>query len=172
MKEEIKTLIPKESIIEKIKELSLEIKKDFKKDIFCVVVLTGAMTFFKDLEEELEKLGLNVNYSLIKLSSYKGTETTGKINIVIDLKEDINGKEVLIVEDIVDTGLTLNFLRDYLIKKGAKNVKICALLDKKERRKQPINLDYVGFTVPNKFIVGYGIDYNEKYRDLDFIGYL
>lgn len=172
MKGEIKVLISKEEINQKIKGIALKIKKDFKEGVYCIVVLTGAMTFFKDLEKELRLLGLKVESSTVRLSSYKDTESIGKVNIVKDIRGDITGKDMLVIEDIVDTGLTLNFLKEHLLKKGAKSVKICALLDKKERRKKPTKIDYVGFDVPNQFIVGYGIDYNEKYRDLNFIGYI
>jgi hypoxanthine phosphoribosyltransferase len=172
MEEKIRTLIPADEIRRKVKELALEIKKDFRRDVFCIVVLTGAMVFFIDLMRELRALGMRIGFASIKLSSYKDRESTGKINIDLDVKEDIKGKNILVVEDIADTGLTLNFLKRHLAEKGAKEVKICALLDKKQRRQLLVKLDYVGFNIPDKFVVGYGIDYNQKYRDLDFIGYI
>ncbi len=172
---EIKELISEEKIRERIKTLSAEIKKDFCGDdnnIFCVVVLTGAFVFFADLMRGLNSAGMNVEYAPVKVTSYKGTESTGVIRVDLDVKEDLKGKHVLIVDDIIDSGNTLNFLKAHLLKKGASEVRICVLLDKKERRKSPVDLDYIGFDIPNMFVVGYGLDYNGKDRDLSFIGYI
>ena len=109
----------------------------------------------------------------MKVSSYgKGTETTGNVELKIDLSTNIENKNVIIVEDILDTGYTLNYLYDYLKSKNPKTLKICVLLDKKERRKKEIKVDYVGFEIENKFVVGYGLDYADKYRNLPYVGYI
>ncbi len=167
----LKVLISPERLEERVKELAEMIKKDYGHKVFCSVVLTGAMVFFTNLMKELKKINVEVIYDPIKVSSYSGTESTGKVNLELDMKQDIKNKRVLIVEDIIDTGLTLKYLKEYMLRKGAAEVKICSLLDKKARRKEPIEADYVGFEIPDKFIVGYGVDYNERFRDLNFIGY-
>jgi len=168
---EIKNLISKEDIRKKVKEIADNIKKEYPEEIFCIVVLIGAKTFFNDLEKELKSLDVKVEHAEIKISSYKGTESTGKLQIKGDLP-DITGKHILIVEDIIDSGLTLKFLKKFLYEKGAEDVKICAFTDKKARRKHEVKVDYVGFEIPDKFVVGYGMDYDEKYRELDYIGYI
>ena len=129
-----------------------------------------AIVFFVDLLRALTKLGACVKYSLVKVSSYKRKESAGTINLELGMEEKIDGKRILLVEDIVDTGVTLDFLKKYLLGKNAEEIKICALLDKKARRKKHIKIDYIGFKVPDKFVVGYGIDYDQQYRDLSYIG--
>lgn len=164
-----KVLITAECLKKRIVALANEIAKDFK-EIYAIVVLEGAKYFFNDLEKLLKERGLNVCYDEIKLSSYSKKESSGEVIIKKDIKADLLDKDVLIVEDIVDTGLTLNFLKDYLLnKKYVRDVKICALLDKPARRKVEIKLDYVGFIIPNEFVVGYGIDYEAHYRELPYI---
>ena len=167
---EVKVLITDDEIKKRVKELALAIKTDLGENIYCVVILTGAIVFFVDLMRALTELGACVKYSLIKVSSYNHKTSTGAINLELGMEEKIDGKRVLVVEDIVDTGATLDFLKRYLLRKRAKEIKICALLDKKSRRKRQIEIDYVGFEVPDKFVVGYGIDYDQKYRDLSYIG--
>lgn len=173
---EIEVLIEREEIKEKVEELGDDIYQDHKdyKELNLVTVLEGARTFSKDLERELFNHGFEVNNYFIKLSSYgSGTESSGHVEIEKDLEGNIEGKDVIIVEDIVDTGLTLSFLRNYLLKeKKANSVKIATFLDKYSRRKCKVPLDYAGFEVEDKFVVGYGIDFNEQYRDLDYIGFL
>ena len=110
--------------------------------------------------------------AFMKVSSYEGTESTGKINFTLDISEDITGKNVLIVEDIVDTGRTLAYVKKYLESKNPKNVKICTMLNKKERRVIDLEPEYVAFNIPDKFVIGYGLDYDEKYRNLPYVGYL
>jgi len=171
----IKKYISQEKINKKVKELAKRVYKDYKKynELNLVTVLTGAKYFSKDFIREIKKLGIKkVTEKFVKLKSYSGTETTGKVRIVRDVK-NIAGKHILIIEDIVDTGLTLSFLKKYLLqKRKAKSVKICSFLDKPSRRQKKIKIDYLGYKVPNKFIVGYGLDYNEKYRGLRYIGVL
>ena len=108
----------------------------------------------------------------VKVSSYSGTESSGKINFTLDVSTDITNKNVIILEDIIDTGRTLSFLKSYLLKKSPKSVKICTLLDKKERRVVDLSPDYTCFEIPDKFVIGYGLDYDEKYRNLPYIGYV
>ena len=110
----------------------------------------------------------------MRVSSYgvNNRYTTGKLDFKLDISEDIENKNVIIIEYIIDSGITLNYLRDYLKTKNPKSLKICVLLDKKERRQKEINLDYVGFEIENKFVLGYGLDYDEKYRNLPYIGYV
>ena len=116
------------------------------------------------------KIKENVKLDFIEVSSYSGTKSTGKIKLNKDITSSITGKDVLIVEDIIDTGITLSYLKDYLLKKNPKSLKICTLVDKKEKRKENVDVDYVGFTIEDKFIVGFGLDYNEDYRNLPYIG--
>lgn len=167
---EVKVLITDTEIKKRVKELAQAIKADFGENIHCVVILTGAIVFFVDLMRALTELGAGVKFSLVKVSSYSRKKSTGIVNLELGIEEMIDGKRILLVEDIADTGTTLNFLKKYLQGKKVKEVKICALLDKKARRKNQIEIDYVGFEVPNKFVVGYGIDYDQKYRDLSYIG--
>ena len=109
----------------------------------------------------------------MKVNSYgEGLESSGKIDFKLDINTDIKDKNVIIVEDIIDSGLTLNYIYDYLVKKNPKNLKICVLLDKKERRVKHIDVDYTGFEIENKFVLGYGLDYKDKYRNLQYIGYI
>jgi hypoxanthine phosphoribosyltransferase len=168
--EKIKVLISNKEIKQRVKELAADIKRNFGENIYCVIVLTGAIVFFVDLMNALRELGACVTFTPIKVSSYKGKKSTHEINLELGIDEKISGKRLLIVEDIIDTGMTLDFLRNYLLEKKPKEVKICTLLDKKVRREKDIKIDYVGFEVPDKFVIGYGIDYEQKYRDLSYIG--
>ncbi len=158
-------LISKEEIKNRIKEISAQLNKDYEnQDVVMICVLKGSVNFFADLVKELE---FNAIYDFMVVSSYgAGVESTGFINIKKDLSEDISGKHVIIVEDIIDSGNTLFYLRTLLTERNAASVKIVTLLDKPDRREKPIDPDYVGFVIPNKFVVGYGLDYNEKYRNL------
>ena len=170
-KEVKKILISENKIKKKVKVLAGKIARDYKKNIYCVSILKGAVVFLSDLSRELSKKGISTEFNFMKVSSYSGTKTTGKVKIELDVN-NAKGKNVLIVEDIVDTGITLDYVKKHLLKKGAKSVKICALMDKPSRRIKKIKIDYLGFTIPNYFIVGYGTDYNEKYRNLPFVGIL
>ncbi len=164
-------LISEKRIKKRVKELAEEISRDYKgKNPVLIGVLKGSFVFFADL---IRNLKIPVTCDFISIASYgKETKTSGKIKLEKDLRESLSGKDVLIIEDIVDTGLSLSYLLKYLTKKRPKSLAICALLDKPARRKLKIKIDYIGFKVPNKFVVGYGIDYNEKFRSLPYIGYV
>ena len=164
-------LISADEIRNKVAELAKKIEKDFLgEEIILVGVLKGASVFVADL---MRNINLDVNIDFISVSSYgMSTTSSGVVKILKDLDSDITGKNVVIVEDIIDSGLTLKYLKDYFKQKNAKTLKICTLLDKPARRKCEIYIDYVGFEIEDKFIVGYGIDYQEKYRNLPYIAYV
>lgn len=162
-------MLSEEEIKAKVAELGKKIEKDFKgQDLLVVGILKGASVFVSDL---IRSINLDVNIDFMSVSSYgNSTESSGTVKILKDLDVDIKGKNVLIVEDIIDSGLTLSNLTRELKVREPKDLKICTLLDKPQRRKVDIPVDYVGFVIEDKFIVGYGIDYAEKYRNLPYIG--
>ncbi|WP_369800175.1 hypoxanthine phosphoribosyltransferase [Anaerosalibacter sp. Marseille-P3206] len=164
-------LVSEEELQKRVRELGEQITKDYEgKDLMLVCILKGAAIFMSDLARRID---LPITMEFLAVSSYgNSTESSGVVKIVKDLDADVKGKDILIVEDIIDTGLTLSYITDNLKKRGAKSVKICTLLDKPERRKVDVPVDYIGFVVPDEFIVGYGIDYAEKYRNLPFVSSL
>lgn len=164
----LKILINQSQIKEKVKELGEKITNDYKdKNLMVVGILKGCVVFLSDLIREIN-LPLTMDFMVV--SSYgSSTKSSGVVRIVKDLEKDIAGKDILIVEDIVDTGLTLNYLVDYLKSRNASSVKICTLLEKPDRRKAQVDLEYVGFHIPDEFVVGYGLDYAETYRNLPFV---
>ena len=166
-----KILITKEEVAKRIKELGKSISEDYgDKDILCIGILKGSVVFLADLIREIEN---NVSIDFMTVSSYgNSTETSGNITIKKDLDTDISGKHVLIVEDIIDSGITLSRLKELLLKRNPASLKICTLLNKPERRLADIDVDYIGFDIPNEFIIGFGLDYSEKYRELPFVGVL
>ena len=166
-----KVLITQDEIKQAVARLATEIRQDYKsKEPLLVGILKGSFVFMADLIRQLE---LPVEVDFVKLSSYgAGSETSGKVKVVQGLKTPIKGRHVLVVEDIVDTGLTISFLLDYLQKKKTASLRLCTLTDKPSRRQVPVTIDYLGFTVPDKFIVGYGIDWNEKFRYLPDICFI
>jgi hypoxanthine phosphoribosyltransferase len=166
-----KVLISQDEIRQAVARLASEIRRDYQgNQPLLIGILKGSFVFMADL---IREIGLPVEVDFVKLSSYgSGTETSGKVKVVQGLKTKIKGRDVLIVEDIVDTGLTVSFLLDYLRKKKPASLKLCTLTDKPSRHKAPVAIDYLGFTVPDKFIVGYGIDWNEKFRHLRDICHL
>ena len=172
VKDKIKVLIEKENLEKRIDELALEIQNDYlNKDILVICILKGSLFFTVDLTKRINNHKLEIDF--MRISSY-GDEliSSGNINIIKDLESDINGRNVLIVEDIIDTGNTLYYLKDILEKRNPKSLKICTLLDKKSRRVKNIVPDYIGFEIENKFVVGYGLDYKDCFRNLPFIGYV
>jgi hypoxanthine phosphoribosyltransferase len=164
-------LLSRERIAARTKELAEKIAADYRgKDLVLVGVLKGAFVFLADLARHLD---LPVEIDFVALSSYgQSTRTSGVVRITKDLDLDITGKHVLVVEDIVDTGLTLDYLRRMLQERGPSSVEICALLNKPEARKVDIEVKYLGFDVPSRFVVGYGLDYAERFRQLPFVGVL
>ena len=159
--------ISEEKIKQRIVELGNQITKDYAdKSLLMICILKGAVIFMSDLMREIK---IPVAIDFMTVSSYKNsTSSSGEVDIVNDLSRSIEGLDVLIVEDIIDSGMTLSKL--VLKKRNPLSIKICTLLDKPERRKTELNADYVGFRIKNKFIVGYGLDYAEKYRNLKYIG--
>lgn len=161
-----------EEISKRVQELAQQINHDYadKKDVVVVAVLTGAIMFTMDLYKRLD---LYAHIDFVDVSSYQGgTSSSGTVKLIHDLKNDIADKDVLICEDIVDTGRTLQFLINLLRGRGAKSVKVCSIFDKPEGRVVDVKADYVGFDVPNEFLVGYGLDYQGLYRNLPYIGVL
>lgn len=169
MKDCIKeVLVTSEEIQNKVKELAEKINCDYKnKNLVVVGVLKGAAVFMSDL---IKNIDVPLTIDFIAVSSYgSSTESSGVVKLIKDLEESIEGKDVLIVEDIIDTGLTLSYLVENLKSRGPNSVRICSLLDKPERRKVDVKVDYVGFKIPDKFVVGYGIDFAEKYRNSSYV---
>jgi hypoxanthine phosphoribosyltransferase len=165
-------LITEDQIRDKVRELGTRLSIDYAdRHLTLVSVLKGSLPFMADL---MRALTIPVTIDLMEVSSYGGatTETSGLVRILKDLSSSIEGKDVLIVEDIIDTGLTLNYLLRYLRGKNPRSLRICALLDKPARRLVEIDIAYRGFSIPDQFVVGYGLDYGEFYRNLPFIGVL
>lgn len=158
-------LVPREKIAEKVKELGKKISEDYKNcELVLIGVLKGAFIFLADLMRELT---INADMDLISVSSYANdTESSGIVRIIKDVDINISNKHVLIVEDIVDTGLTLKHLKELFRTRGPKSVKICAIFDKPSRRRVNITVDYKGIEIPNEFVIGYGLDYKGRYRNL------
>ena len=173
MRDDIQTvLVSEEQLRAKVAELGARISRDYAgKDLLLVSILKGAVVFMADL---MRAVTIPCSIDFMVVSSYGGTntETTGLVKIVKDLDADLTGKDVLIVEDVLDTGVTLSNLVPMLKMRNPSSVKICAILDKPARRKTDIAADYRGFEVPDAFVVGYGLDYNEKYRNLPYVGVL
>ena len=160
-----KVLITKEEINSMVTRLASQISKDYEgKQLVLIGVMKGCLIFLADL---LRNISIPVEFGTITASSYgAGTVSSGQIKIINDIDVKIRGKDVIIVEDLVDTGLTLNYLKDFLSLRSPASVKICVAFDKPSRRKNPINTDYKGMDIPDEFIVGFGLDFDEKYRNL------
>ncbi|MEE0060901.1 MAG: hypoxanthine phosphoribosyltransferase [Acutalibacteraceae bacterium] len=164
-------LFTKDQIDAMVDDMGQRITKDFKgKNILVLGLLKGSFIFMADL---VRKIDLPCELDFMAVSSYgSGTESLGRVNILKDISEPVLGKDVIIVEDIIDSGITLSFIVNHLKNKGANSVTLCTLINKPERRKKDIKVDYIGADIPNEFIAGYGLDYAEKYRNLPFIGIL
>ena len=169
--EDIDVLISQEEIRKRVKEMALEISRDYAdKDLLMIGILKGSFVFLADLLRSLEG---DAAVDFMGTVSYGvSTESSGEVRITKDLEQSVSGRHVLLVEDIVDTGLTLRYLLDTLKTRQPASLKVCALLDKPARRRTRVNLDYYGFIIPNVFVVGYGLDYGEKYRGLPYVGVL
>lgn len=173
MVEEIKVLINEETLQNRVNELAEEISNDYRnEDIILICILKGSAFFTVDLSRKIKCNSVFIDF--MKVSSYENqtTESTGEIKFKLDITKNIENKNVIIVEDIIDSGFTLNYLYNHLKAKNPKSLKLCTLLDKKERRKIDIKVHYTGFEIENKFVVGYGLDYDDKYRNFPYIGYL
>ncbi len=166
-----KVLIDENELNAIVKRLGAEITKDYQgKDVLLIGILKGSILFMADL---MRAIDVPCNIDFMAVSSYgNGTESSGRVKINKDLDNDIQGKDIIIIEDILDSGKTLYYIRDILSARKPASIKICTLFDKPERREADIKADYVGSLVPNEFIVGYGLDYAEYYRNLPFIGVL
>jgi len=162
-------IIDEKTIQAKVKELAEQIERDYEgQEVIFVGVLKGAFIFLADLVRKITKVDVLIDF--VKVSSYgASTQTSGVVRLDFDTTMNLEGKHVILVEDILDTGLTLKYLKELLEKKNPLSLKIAVLLDKYERRQVDIEADYVGFKVPDKFLVGYGLDYAEKYRNLPYV---
>lgn len=167
----MKVLISEEEIKKRIGEIAKKISADYKgKTVKLICVLKGGVMFLVDMARSLE---LTVEFDFMVVKSYVGTESTGKIEIVKDLEDPIEGENIILVEDIIDTGRTLSYLIEYLKAKNPASITVCTLLDKPERRVvDGVIPDYIGFVIPDEFVVGYGLDYNQKYRNLPYVATL
>jgi hypoxanthine phosphoribosyltransferase len=165
-------LLTEEQIAAKVAQMGQQISADYAgRELTLVSVLKGSLPFMADL---MRRISLPLRIDLMEVSSYGGasTESSGLVRILKDLSAPIDGRDVLLVEDIIDTGLTLNYLLRYLKGKNPRSIKVCSLLDKPARRLVEIPIDYVGFEIPDAFVVGYGLDFGEVYRNLRFVGVL
>lgn len=163
-------LIDAATIDARVAELGAQLTEDYAgRDPVLISVLKGSLVFLADL---MRAMDLPSSIDLMEVSSYAGTETSGQVRILKDLSKPIEGRDVLVVEDIIDTGLTLNYLLRYLGERKPASMKIICLLDKPARRLAEIPIDYRGFTIPDRFVIGYGLDYEERYRNLPYIGVL
>ena len=167
-----KILVSENEIVAKCKELGAQISHDYRtigEIPLLVAVLKGSVPFLAELVKHID---LDIEFDFMDVSSYEGTESIGDVRIIKDLDRSIKGTRILLVEDIVDTGRTIKEVTRLLLNKGASEVKIVSLLDKPSRRVIEISADYVGFEIPNEFVVGFGLDFNEKYRNLPYVGVL
>lgn len=170
MSETIRVLVPEEKVAERIRELGEQISKDYEgRQIHMICVLKGGAWFMCELGK---RITVPVTMDFMSVSSYgDGTKSSGVVKIVKDLDESLAGKDVLIVEDIIDSGRTLSYLLKVLKDRNPKSIRLCTLLDKPDRRVvKDVNVDYLGFDIPDEFVVGFGLDYAQKYRNLPYIG--
>jgi hypoxanthine phosphoribosyltransferase len=166
-----RVLLTQEQIAQKVKELGEQIAQDYAgKNLMLVGILKGAMVFMADL---MRAINIPITIDFMMVSSYgSGTKTTGHVKILKDLDYEVKDQDILFVEDIIDSGVTLEYLSELMRLRGAKSVKLCALLNKPERRKVEVDVDYCGFDIPDEFVIGYGLDYGESYRNLPYVGVL
>ena len=164
-------LLDADTIAARVAELGAQLSADYAdRNPVLLSVLKGAVVFLADL---MRSMDVASSIDLMELSSYgAGTETSGQVRILKDLSKSIEGRDVIVVEDIIDTGLTLNYLLRYLAERHPSSISVCCLLDKPARRLADLEIDYRGFTIPDRFVVGYGLDYDERYRNLPYIGVL
>ncbi|MCR1841450.1 hypoxanthine phosphoribosyltransferase [Murimonas intestini] len=169
MEDKIRVLLSEEEVDKKIEEIGKQISRDYEgRSVHLICVLKGGIFFTCELAK---RITVPVTLDFMSVSSYgAGTKSSGVVKIVKDLDEPLEGKDVLIVEDIIDSGRTLAYLIEILKKRGPKSLSLCTLLDKPERRVTDVKVDYAGFNIPDEFVVGYGLDYAQKYRNLPYIG--
>ena len=169
MSEHINVLLPEEEVDARIQAMGEQISRDYEgKQVHLICVLKGGSFFMCELAK---RITVPVSLDFMAVSSYgSGTESKGVVKIIKDLDEAIKDKDVLVVEDIVDSGRTLSYLMEMLKDRGPKSLRLCTLLDKPDRRVVDVNVDYTGFQIPDEFVVGYGLDYDQKYRNLPYIG--
>ena len=169
MADKLSTLFSEEEVNKRIAELGAEITKEYAgKELLLICILKGAAPFACELAKRID---LPVQLEFMRCSSYGNeTESSGVVKISLDLEQPIRDKHVLVVEDIIDTGRTMNYLLEILKQRGPATIKLCALLDKPDRRVVDVDIDYTGFVIPDEFVVGYGLDYAQKYRNLPYIG--
>lgn len=171
-KDILNVLISQEELKDKIHEMGKQISTDYQnKKLLMVSVLKGSVVFMADLMREI-KITCQIDFMSVSSYSKTSSKTTGVVKIIKDLDINLEGFDVLIVEDILDSGLTLSYLKSILSERKPNSIRICTLLDKPERRQSDVHADYIGFAVPNEFVVGYGLDFGEKYRNLPYIGIL
>ena len=171
MAEKVKVLVPEEDVAKRIKELGEQISKDYGGEtVYLICILKGSVYFTCELAKRITS---PVEIEFMSVSSYgSGTSSSGVVRIVNDLGTSIEGKNVLVIEDIIDSGRTLSYLLENLKTRNPKTLRLCTLLDKPDRRVVDVNVDYVGFVIPDEFVVGYGLDYDQKYRNLPYIGFV
>jgi hypoxanthine phosphoribosyltransferase len=165
---QLKVLLEKKEIAKAVARIASEINQDYHgKKLLLIGILKGSFIFMADLVRQLD---MDIEIDFAQLASYySATESSGKVTLIQDIHKPVRGKDILVIEDIVDTGITINFLLTHLKKKGPASLKLCALVDKPSQRQLAVSIDYLGFTLPGKFIVGYGIDFNEQFRGLPYI---
>lgn len=167
---EMNVLINKGKLEKRIEEMAKQIQKDYEgKEVVLIGILKGSVMFMSELAKNIKS---SVALDFMDVSSYDGKESTGTIKINKDIRDSIEGKDVIIVEDIIDTGRTLTYIKEYLKQKNPNSIKIATMLSKPSRRVMELEVEYIGFAIEDKFVVGYGLDYNEKYRNLPYIGYI
>ncbi|MGN0331438.1 MAG: hypoxanthine phosphoribosyltransferase [Lachnospiraceae bacterium] len=169
MAEHVRVLIPEEDVAKRIEELGKQISEDYAgKQVHLICVLKGGVFFMCELAK---RISVPVSLDFMSVSSYgDGTSSSGIVKIAKDLDEALEGKDVLVVEDIIDSGRTLYYLLDILKKRNPNSMRLCTLLDKPDRRVRDVKVDYVGYEIPDEFVVGYGLDYAQRYRNLPYIG--
>lgn len=171
MNNDIETILySQQQLSDRMDEISAQLTEKYADQVPLVVpVMTGAMVFASDM---LKRMNFKLNVDPIKVKSYVGAHSTGEIKLIQDVKSDVKGRSVILIEDIIDTGHTLKYLKQLFLDRGAKSVEVCAMLDKPETHQVDFHGDYIGFNVPDKFLVGYGLDYDGFYRNLPYIGIL
>lgn len=169
MKETTRVLIPEDKVEERIQQIAEQISRDYDgKVVHLIGILKGSVFFVCELAK---RLTVPVTMDFMSVSSYgAGTKSSGIVKLIKDLDDPIAGRDVIVVEDIIDSGRTLSYLLKYLSNKGAASIRLCTLLDKPERREVEVDVDYQGFQIPDEFVIGYGLDYDQRYRNLPYIG--